>query len=141
MLFCSRALSNRFGFRKSNWVDCEAGLHEDLTDEGGGEICGVANFARTTSRFAAVYASPRYERVRRECIQPLSRALDMGRLHTFSVTLRRDSRDVNWGLRLVGGSDLATPLIVTRVSSFTYVLGFTPPLADNNNRLSAPVPV
>ncbi|XP_021201043.3 PDZ and LIM domain protein 7 isoform X4 [Helicoverpa armigera] len=40
----------------------------------------------------------------------------MGRLHTFVVTLRRDSRDVNWGLRLVGGADLATPLIVTRVT-------------------------
>lgn len=26
--------------------------------EGGGEICGVANFALTTSRFAVVYASP-----------------------------------------------------------------------------------
>lgn len=41
----------------------------------------------------------------------------MGRLHTFVVTLRRDSREVNWGLRLVGGADLATPLIVTRVRS------------------------
>ncbi|XP_041976116.1 PDZ and LIM domain protein 2 isoform X3 [Aricia agestis] len=40
----------------------------------------------------------------------------MGRLHTFVVTLRRDSRDTNWGLRLVGGADLATPLIVTRVT-------------------------
>lgn len=39
----------------------------------------------------------------------------MGRLHTFVVTLRRESRDTNWGLRLVGGADLATPLIVTRV--------------------------
>ncbi|XP_035458188.2 LIM domain-binding protein 3 isoform X6 [Spodoptera frugiperda] len=43
----------------------------------------------------------------------------MGRLHTFVVTLRRDSREVNWGLRLVGGSDLATPLIVTRVTPGT----------------------
>ncbi|CAB3243815.1 unnamed protein product [Arctia plantaginis] len=40
----------------------------------------------------------------------------MGRLHTFVVTLRRESREVNWGLRLVGGADLATPLIVTRVT-------------------------
>ncbi|XP_011565261.3 PDZ and LIM domain protein 3 isoform X7 [Plutella xylostella] len=40
----------------------------------------------------------------------------MGRLHTFVVTLRRESRDTNWGLRLVGGADLATPLIVTRVT-------------------------
>ncbi|XP_026328563.1 PDZ and LIM domain protein 7 isoform X3 [Hyposmocoma kahamanoa] len=43
----------------------------------------------------------------------------MGRLHTFVVTLRRESRDTNWGLRLVGGSDLATPLIVTRVTPGT----------------------
>ncbi|XP_046960341.1 LIM domain-binding protein 3 isoform X6 [Vanessa cardui] len=43
----------------------------------------------------------------------------MGRLHTFVVTLRRDTRDTNWGLRLVGGSDLATPLIVTRVTPGT----------------------
>ncbi|XP_072941043.1 PDZ and LIM domain protein 3 isoform X5 [Epargyreus clarus] len=40
----------------------------------------------------------------------------MGRLHTFVVTLKRESRDTNWGLRLVGGADLATPLIVTRVT-------------------------
>ncbi|CAH2268013.1 jg10202 [Pararge aegeria aegeria] len=40
----------------------------------------------------------------------------MGRQHTFVVTLRRESRDTNWGLRLVGGADLATPLIVTRVT-------------------------
>ncbi|KPI97983.1 hypothetical protein RR46_11104 [Papilio xuthus] len=39
----------------------------------------------------------------------------MGRLHTFVVTLRREYRDINWGLRLVGGADLATPLIVTRL--------------------------
>ncbi|XP_028040612.1 PDZ and LIM domain protein 3 isoform X6 [Bombyx mandarina] len=43
----------------------------------------------------------------------------MGRLHTFVVTLRRDSREINWGLRLVGGADLATPLIVTRVTPGT----------------------
>ncbi|XP_047527407.1 DNA-directed RNA polymerase II subunit RPB1 isoform X7 [Vanessa atalanta] len=43
----------------------------------------------------------------------------MGRLHTFVVTLRRETRDTNWGLRLVGGSDLATPLIVTRVTPGT----------------------
>ncbi|XP_013141383.1 PREDICTED: LIM domain-binding protein 3 isoform X1 [Papilio polytes] len=43
----------------------------------------------------------------------------MGRLHTFVVTLRREYRDINWGLRLVGGADLATPLIVTRVTPGT----------------------
>ncbi|XP_063361053.1 PDZ and LIM domain protein 3 isoform X7 [Cydia amplana] len=43
----------------------------------------------------------------------------MGRLHTFVVTLRREHRDTNWGLRLVGGADLATPLIVTRVTPGT----------------------
>ncbi|XP_069354715.1 PDZ and LIM domain protein 3 isoform X2 [Maniola hyperantus] len=43
----------------------------------------------------------------------------MGRLHTFVVTLRRETRDTNWGLRLVGGADLSTPLIVTRVTAGT----------------------
>ncbi|CAF4776895.1 unnamed protein product [Pieris macdunnoughi] len=43
----------------------------------------------------------------------------MGRLQTFVVTLRRETRETNWGLRLVGGSDLATPLIVTRVTPGT----------------------
>ncbi|KOB77373.1 Z band alternatively spliced PDZ-motif protein 66 [Operophtera brumata] len=43
----------------------------------------------------------------------------MGRLHTFVMTLRRESRDINWGLRIVGGADLATPLIVTRVTPST----------------------
>ncbi|KAI5631397.1 PDZ domain (Also known as DHR or GLGF) domain-containing protein [Phthorimaea operculella] len=43
----------------------------------------------------------------------------MGRVHTFTVTLKRQHPDTNWGLRLVGGSDLATPLIVTRVTPGT----------------------
>lgn len=71
----------------------------------------MANFVRTTSRFAAVYASPRIECVRRA----VHLTFAMGRLHTSVVTLRRESRDINWGLRIVGGADLATPLIVTRV--------------------------
>ncbi|XP_053602577.1 PDZ and LIM domain protein 3 isoform X6 [Plodia interpunctella] len=62
--------------------------------------------------------SPRKERARpRKCILPHSPT--MGRLHTFVVTLRRESLETNWGLRLVGGADLATPLIVTRVTPGT----------------------
>lgn len=35
--------------------------------------------------------------------------------HDFLVTLRRPSPQVAWGIRLVGGTDLNAPLIVTRV--------------------------
>ncbi|KAL4708429.1 hypothetical protein ACJJTC_019665, partial [Scirpophaga incertulas] len=91
-----------------------AGLHTCMCRGAGrGRTDGAANFARTTSRVAAVLASAQI-RALAHCISP-----DMGRLHTFVVTLRRESRDTNWGLRLVGGADLATPLIVTRVTPGT----------------------
>ncbi|XP_058054492.1 LIM domain-binding protein 3 isoform X7 [Anopheles bellator] len=35
--------------------------------------------------------------------------------HDFLVTLRRPSPHVQWGIRLVGGTDLNAPLIITRV--------------------------
>ncbi|XP_063379311.1 LIM domain-binding protein 3 isoform X4 [Cydia fagiglandana] len=73
--------------------------------EAGLQRAGRANFA-TTPRLA-VESAPR------AIVQA------MGRLHTFVVTLRREHRDTNWGLRLVGGADLATPLIVTRVTPGT----------------------
>lgn len=37
------------------------------------------------------------------------------KLHEFAVTLQRDGPDTPWGIRLVGGSDLDTPLIITKV--------------------------
>lgn len=37
------------------------------------------------------------------------------KLHEFTVVLRRDGPDTPWGIRLVGGNDLDTPLIITRV--------------------------
>lgn len=37
------------------------------------------------------------------------------KLHEFSVMLHRDDPMMPWGFRLVGGSDLDTPLIVTKV--------------------------
>ncbi|XP_011179625.1 uncharacterized protein LOC105210401 isoform X4 [Zeugodacus cucurbitae] len=37
------------------------------------------------------------------------------RLHEFAVVLRRDGPETPWGIRLVGGNDLDTPLIITRV--------------------------
>ncbi|XP_055841379.1 uncharacterized protein LOC129908706 isoform X2 [Episyrphus balteatus] len=37
------------------------------------------------------------------------------KLHEFVVILRRDGPDTPWGIRLVGGSDLDTPLIITKV--------------------------
>lgn len=38
------------------------------------------------------------------------------KLHEFAVCLQRDCQDTPWGIRLVGGSDLDTPLIITKVS-------------------------
>lgn len=37
------------------------------------------------------------------------------KLHEFSVILQRDGPQTAWGFRLVGGCDLDTPLIVTKV--------------------------
>ncbi|XP_064541350.1 PDZ and LIM domain protein 7 isoform X9 [Drosophila montana] len=37
------------------------------------------------------------------------------KLHEFAVTLQRDGQGTPWGIRLVGGNDLDTPLIITRV--------------------------
>ncbi|XP_044750404.1 PDZ and LIM domain protein Zasp isoform X3 [Coccinella septempunctata] len=39
----------------------------------------------------------------------------MGKVHEFLVTLRRNSPTEQWGFSLVGGADVQTPLIVTRV--------------------------
>ncbi|XP_034480237.1 uncharacterized protein LOC117786232 isoform X3 [Drosophila innubila] len=37
------------------------------------------------------------------------------KLHEFAVVLQRDGQGTPWGIRLVGGNDLDTPLIITRV--------------------------
>nr|XP_016934267.1 PDZ and LIM domain protein 2 isoform X5 [Drosophila suzukii] len=37
------------------------------------------------------------------------------KLHEFAVVLVRDGQGTPWGIRLVGGNDLDTPLIITRV--------------------------
>ncbi|XP_016978867.1 PDZ and LIM domain protein 2 isoform X5 [Drosophila rhopaloa] len=37
------------------------------------------------------------------------------KLHEFAVVLLRDGQGTPWGIRLVGGNDLDTPLIITRV--------------------------
>lgn len=34
---------------------------------------------------------------------------------TWSVTLKRDGKSQPWGIRLAGGADLNTPLIITKV--------------------------
>jgi hypothetical protein len=39
----------------------------------------------------------------------------MGKTHEVAVSLRRDSPTEQWGFSLVGGADVQTPLIVTRV--------------------------
>lgn len=38
------------------------------------------------------------------------------KLHEFVVVLKRDGQSTPWGIRLVGGNDLDTPLIITRVN-------------------------
>ncbi|KAF7269217.1 hypothetical protein GWI33_017679 [Rhynchophorus ferrugineus] len=40
----------------------------------------------------------------------------MGKHHELLVNLRRSSPDESWGFSLVGGADVKTPLIVTKVS-------------------------
>lgn len=81
--------------------------------EGRGVDCDGANSER---HYVASHRRARKSAQTRVAQCTVSRDLPaMGRLHTFVVTLRRDTRDTNWGLRLVGGADLATPLIVTRV--------------------------
>lgn len=37
------------------------------------------------------------------------------KVREFSIDLERDSPQIPWGIRLVGGSDLNTPLIITKV--------------------------
>lgn len=37
------------------------------------------------------------------------------RLHEFAVLLERDGTQTPWGIRLVGGCDFDTPLIITKV--------------------------
>ncbi|KAF2889837.1 hypothetical protein ILUMI_16336 [Ignelater luminosus] len=39
-----------------------------------------------------------------------------GRLHEFVVTLKRNSPNIAWGFSLVGGADVNTPLIITKVA-------------------------
>lgn len=40
---------------------------------------------------------------------------DMAKPSTWSVTLNRDGKFQPWGIRLAGGADLNTPLIITKV--------------------------
>lgn len=51
--------------------------------------------------------------------------------HEFGVTLHRQRKDEQWGLRLAGGSDLNSPLIVIRVivSGFSLIFGSNGPFA------------
>lgn len=45
------------------------------------------------------------------------------KLHEFSVSLQRNGQQTPWGIRLVGGSDLDTPLIITRVRLWVVLCG------------------
>lgn len=42
------------------------------------------------------------------------------KLNEFVVVLQRDGAKTPWGIRLVGGSDLDTPLIITKVQITNY---------------------
>lgn len=42
--------------------------------------------------------------------------------HDFQVTLVRNSPQIPWGIRVVGGTDLNAPLIVTRVGFYEVLL-------------------
>lgn len=44
------------------------------------------------------------------------------KLHEFAVILVRDGKQTPWGIRLVGGSDLDTPLIITKVCFLYYFI-------------------
>lgn len=39
----------------------------------------------------------------------------MHKLSEVTINLERDGQHTPWGIRLVGGSDLDTPLIITKV--------------------------
>lgn len=45
----------------------------------------------------------------------------MHKLSEVTVSLERDSQHTPWGIRLVGGSDLDTPLIITKVGELKTV--------------------
>lgn len=46
------------------------------------------------------------------------------KLHEFAVVLQRNSIQTPWGIRLVGGSDLDTPLIITKVNFNNKITDF-----------------
>lgn len=53
------------------------------------------------------------------------------KLHEFAVILERDGKQTPWGIRLVGGSDLDTPLIITKVfSSLLLISSLTSDLQE-----------
>lgn len=41
--------------------------------------------------------------------------IKMHKISEVAITLERDCQHTPWGIRLVGGSDLDTPLIITKV--------------------------
>lgn len=43
----------------------------------------------------------------------------MTRKQTVILRLKRSSTGKPWGIRIAGGADLGTPIVVTRVSSFS----------------------
>lgn len=52
----------------------------------------------------------------------------------FSIDLERDEQ-TQWGIRLVGGSDLNTPLIITKVPRTDYIVIDIAILSTSNLKL------
>lgn len=48
------------------------------------------------------------------------------KLHKFAVHLERDGEHTAWGIRLVGGANVETPLIITRVLFLLFESIFIP---------------
>lgn len=46
--------------------------------------------------------------------------MTMTKRHTLTVRIRRPCKMIPWGISIAGGSDLGTPLVVTRVSFFCF---------------------
>lgn len=53
------------------------------------------------------------------------------KLHEFAVVLQRDGQNTPWGIRLVGGNDLDTPLIITRVKFLVFLFCFSTKINKN----------
>ncbi|VEN37990.1 unnamed protein product [Callosobruchus maculatus] len=78
------------------------------TAPGDGHWCIAAKYTRLFLKLLRIRASSVYVVV--------ARRFHMGKTHELVLNLRRSDPNEAWGFSLVGGADVKTPLIVTRVS-------------------------